>query len=59
VVTGQNDDQLIIGHAVDETMLVVDPPRPEPGEVAPQRLRLSNTLERGPSRSARCGVDPT
>jgi hypothetical protein len=47
VVSGLNDDQLIIGRAMDEAVLIVDPPGPEAGEVAAQRLRLAGTFEYG------------
>ena len=45
VLPGLNDDQLIVGYAVDQTVLVIDPPGPEPRQIAAQRLRLSGALE--------------
>ncbi len=41
-----NDDQLVVRCAVDEPVLIIDPPGPEAGQVAPQRLRLAGALER-------------
>src|SRR5918992_120590 len=38
-------DELIHGRAIDEAVLIVDPPGPEAGEVAAQRLRLAGTFE--------------
>src|SRR5260221_560436 len=48
VVPGLNDDQLIICRAIDETVLVVNPPGPEAGEIKAQWLRLAGTFEWGP-----------
>src|SRR5215467_6922379 len=48
MVPGLNDDQFIFGCAVHKTMLVIDPPRPEAGQIPAQRLRLAGSLERGP-----------
>ena len=48
VVSGLDDDELLVRGAVDETVLVVDPPGPEAGEVAAQRFWLASALERGP-----------
>src|SRR5215472_9456315 len=48
VIPGLNDDQFVIGRAVDQAVLVIDPPGPETGQIPAQRFRLTNTLERGP-----------
>jgi hypothetical protein len=55
VVLGLDDNQLIISCAVDETMFVVDPPRPESGQIPAQLLRLPSALE----WRATCFLDQT
>jgi hypothetical protein len=44
VVSSLNDDQFIIGRAVDQAVLVVDPPGPETRQIAAQRLGLAGDL---------------
>jgi hypothetical protein len=46
-----DDDQLIICHAIDETVLIVNAPGPETGEISAQRLRSA-----GLPRSAAAGA---
>jgi hypothetical protein len=46
VIAGLNDDQFIIGSAMDQTVLVIDPPGPEARKIAAQRLRFASALER-------------
>ena len=46
MVSARCDDDGIIGHLVDQTMLVIDPPRPIPCQLMFERLRFSQTRER-------------
>jgi hypothetical protein len=46
VVTGLDDDQFVIGYAVDEPVLVINAPRPKAGQVGAQLLRFAGPLER-------------
>lgn len=45
VVAGGNDDDLFVRDEVDKSVLVVDAPRPSPGQVVLERLRLANASE--------------
>jgi hypothetical protein len=58
VVTGRNDDDLFVRDDVDEAVLVIDPSRPGPGQVVPQRLGFANAGERIPADVLDELVDP-
>jgi hypothetical protein len=45
VVTGHNDDDLLVRDEVDKSVLVVDAPRPSSGQVVLERLGLTNAGE--------------
>jgi hypothetical protein len=47
VIPGLDDDQLIVGRAVNEAVLIIDPAGPEPGQVAAQRFRFPCALKGG------------
>jgi hypothetical protein len=40
------DQQPIVRWPIDETMLLIDPPRPPAAQVAPQRLGFADALKR-------------
>jgi hypothetical protein len=46
VVAALGDGNAVLVNAIDQSVLVVDPARPETGELMPQRFRLANALER-------------
>jgi hypothetical protein len=47
MIAAPGDGNTIVLNAIDHSVLVVDPARPETGEPVPQRFRLANALERG------------
>jgi hypothetical protein len=47
MIAAPGDGNTIVLNAIDHSLLVVDPARPETGEPVPQRFRLANALERG------------
>src|SRR5262245_51837524 len=46
VVPGREDDDLCFGDDVHQSVLVVDPPGPRPGQVVLERLGLADAGER-------------
>jgi hypothetical protein len=49
VISGLDDDQLIVGRAVEEAVLIIDPPGPEAGQVTAQVFRLPRALKGSPA----------
>jgi hypothetical protein len=42
VIAALHDNQGVVGDGADEPMLLIDPSRPVPGQLATQRLWLSS-----------------
>ena len=42
----RDNNRFAVSVLIDQPVLIVDPPRPEPGQLAFQRLRLANAVKR-------------